>query len=579
MPPTRDAAADRARPIAGGALVALVVFLVFAPAFTSTFGFADDFPYLGESTGQTKWQVRLETQAGRPIAGMLRSWAFGAAGTIPNLAYARLATIGIIAAMGVLLWRSLTDRGLPNAAAAALAVLVTTVPAFGIYAGWAMLVAYAPPLLLTFVAARSVSAAASRRGLSSAWRLTVSALVLLPALAMYPPSTGMLWLWYAADVLTRKERPVDQLRRFGSMLIAYAASLGLYLAIYRLAGLEHHRAELTADPLGKLTWFVQDVMPWVARLQWIPDGAAGSVSVRFVPVLVMALGVLAFLLWREAPSRTRLTALALWLATLPLAYFPLLAAAEREITERSIVALSCVVALAAGIGVWRVSRIVLGDRWASIALVALAVAGAWQQHTNTSQFVRKHRFEYDYIREAVTERGSDVTRAVLIQPAVVSPPAGVPYDEYRLLTSVHPIEYAMLGAMTALIARMAAPSQASPSCHTANLPKPHRACWCCRWIRRWSGSAASAIGPPPPDAWRVAAGPRSPSRAAPLARTCEARRPPSAGVRSRRCDRSPSRASAAGARRRDPGAARRDRFARDGRPGSRPPSCEAHVRA
>ena len=118
---------------------------MFLPALIVPYAFSDDYMLLSIADGQGpnpyfgNHIVDFATANGRPFQGILVGPVFSAAGSIDNLRFVRLIGVVGIVALALLLQTTLVRSRIRPGLAGLIAVLVCTLPAFQVYASWAVL--------------------------------------------------------------------------------------------------------------------------------------------------------------------------------------------------------------------------------------------------------------------------------------------------------------------------------------------------------------------------------------------------------------------------------------------------------
>jgi hypothetical protein len=299
---------------------------------------------------------------GRPVAGLLSTLFFTAAGTIDNLRFVRLVALVGIAALALLLHWALVRSGIRSAVAALMTVLVCCMPAFQVFASWAVLfVAPFAALLGASASTLTVSAIDSARQLMTD-RLVAAVAALVTALLIYQPAAMFFWVFLAVALVGAVREPVRGVRIVKAHAGVAVVALPLALFIGKLtAHLAHNtspnatRSTLTRDPIGKAHWFFAHPLyrslslfeltpsPWLAA--FVVSASAGGMT-------------LWLLLRGSRPYFYLGTAAAL----VPLSFLPNLVVEENNsLTFRTGIALTSLITLYTCLGVLGIG-LVLRDR-------------------------------------------------------------------------------------------------------------------------------------------------------------------------------------------------------------------------
>jgi hypothetical protein len=126
----------------------LVPFVVYVPAISQTYGWRDDYAHLREAYEEPGKMVRFMAGQGRPLQGVLLEMSFGRLESIDDLVWLRLASVTLLAGLGIALCRCVERVGWPALDAAAFGLAVTLLPAAQVFATWATCWPFALSLIL-----------------------------------------------------------------------------------------------------------------------------------------------------------------------------------------------------------------------------------------------------------------------------------------------------------------------------------------------------------------------------------------------------------------------------------------------
>ncbi len=355
---------------AAAALVVVGIAVSYAPVVFAEYGIADDYPCLQDATAGPEWMIPAMERLGRPAGAYALFYSYRAAGTIANLRWLRALSVCGIATLALLLFLDLKRRSVPPFAAASLALIVATLPAFQVYAAWAQVWHYSFACALSYASYRMA-------GSASAVRLVGAAAVLWLALALYQPAAMFFVVWMALDVWFAGDRSL-RANYWAGRLGAFFAALFLYFAVFRLAGTAGPRAQLATDLWAKARWFGLDVLPQALRLNWIESHGA-------FPPIVAAVAIVA-----GAAARVRRMKSFMALGALVvLSCLPNLAAAEMAAPLRTMAALSAILAL-----LFWLSAAAIVRRGSGILLMAAATVCVWN-----ARYVEVHSLIEPRVRE------------------------------------------------------------------------------------------------------------------------------------------------------------------------------------
>lgn len=426
------------------ALLLMALALCYAPALSSTFGFADDFPHLMEAHNQVKWVQEFWSKAGRPIGGFLTEWGFRAVGTIAELACLRATALLLLLVLAALIYRHLLIWLREPPLAALATAFVCTQPPFVLHVGWASLWLYLINPLLSYAAYHAITRGEQGDYRRRAKWLLTALLLLYIALNIYQPSAMFLWFWFGVEAVLGDTKPRYLLRRFILFLAVCAAAATLYYGIFRLLGYHSSRAQFVLDVPRKLEWFLRTVMTTASRLQWFENVS------RWLPLTVWLVIVPGLVLLRRNRTPDVLMKMAVSAASVFLCYLPLLAVSEYDVPFRSQLALTAYIGALFFVAVYRIMvRLKAAARLRYTVLCALVAVGLVKSNAIlVSHIVLPQSLDYSYLRSALLDAIVAHKKAVIVGCAL---PPNWHWDELRLITSVMPVEYRMLDAMGFLI--------------------------------------------------------------------------------------------------------------------------------
>ena len=412
-------------------IIAVTILGIFLPTLTITYAFTDDYPVLAitNGLGPSAWFgksiVNTTASGGRPFAGLLDQLVFSTAGTIENLRFVRfLGVLGILALALLLHWALVRAR-VARVPAALIVVLVCSMPAFQVYASWAVLfnVPYAA-LLAGSASLVAGSAVAVPRHLRID-RYVGSTAMLLGALLIYQPTAMFFWVFLAVALVGAASRAETTKSLIRTHFGIGAAAIGLAFVVQRLAihvvgntVPNKSRNELAHDLIGKVRWFVEKPLYKSLNLFDLTPSPWLAVAVATVAIV----GILLLVRTRSATPLLHLGVAAL---LIPLSYLPNLAVKENFPSYRSQGSLSALITIyfcLGVIGVWlsirdrlprpHARRIALGAATAFVAAVAFIAA-----KNVTTLFAEPQSTELRLIRSQVAALPAGVTRVGFVGTA------------------------------------------------------------------------------------------------------------------------------------------------------------------
>ncbi len=153
-------------------VIALVLLPLAAYWQTATYeyGFRDDYAHLREVREEPGKLVKFTSSNGRPMYGMLLEQSLQHVRTVPDLAWLRLASVGLLSLVGIALWAFLRRSGWGEVEAAAVGVGTALLPGAQVIVGWAIAWPIAVGLLAAVLGFWFVERHLERRGAGRADR-------------------------------------------------------------------------------------------------------------------------------------------------------------------------------------------------------------------------------------------------------------------------------------------------------------------------------------------------------------------------------------------------------------------------
>jgi len=415
------------------------------------FGLRDDYGVAREAHEEPGKEVLFCGSQARPVYGYLMHAEFQYLDHIGELSWARLTgsvLLGVLAASTcvMLVWL----YGWSVLTAACVGALFALSPSAQVIASWGILWPYVVSALLStlaFVLAEN----AFRLSLSfQCWksRALAGAAMLLAMISVlnYQPVSLFYLVFIAAAVVRRGEWTKQGSRRKlvfhlllfgGAMLMAYAlirlAFAAEWLPMSKRIAFEH-------DPVGKLVWFVQQVLPNAFALFVLND-----VHGRTAPYYQIAVGVTSLLLLAGGflAGRRGWSMTLLWFGGLVVlligSYGINLLAAERFFSYRTVFPLVGVVIIFLAASLEQVGEVIpLLKRWRhGIALTVVAVAALLARWQTYELIARPQNAEYRLVERE--SKKLDLTRdqrVYVITPTPELAPTSLTYaDEFGSLST------------------------------------------------------------------------------------------------------------------------------------------------
>jgi hypothetical protein len=403
-------------------LLLLAPLAVYWQTVFHEFGFRDDYALLREVHEEPGKVLRLTISNGRPIQGMALDASLSALRDVNDLRWLRLLTVGLLAAVAVVLFRQLRKAGWSGAESAAIALGIALLPGAQIIVGWAISWPLALALLFAVLGFVIAEAQLQRTGPMRIAALAAAAFLYFLAALTYQSNALFVLVPIAALLLVRGENErLGHVRWTAAHLAILVSSLAAaYLFFTEGVAPAASRMQLEPDLLLKLWWFVRqplvnslalfelrdrfDTSPWF----WVVAASVGAIV-----TLGLRFGA------RDASHRAR------WLfclLVLPfVAHAVSIAASSQAIGYRTVFSLSglmlvlVVFALRSVVEVGRIRpRLQYG------VFSALFVFAAWSAHRNAYTLIAEpQNREWELIQAAAQSLRLDAdTDVYIVRPGI-----------------------------------------------------------------------------------------------------------------------------------------------------------------
>jgi hypothetical protein len=425
---------------------------VFSSVVIVPYAFEDDYTdlwmvvsgqpnaYFGKSV------LHLNAVEGHPFSGLLVTAFFRAAGTIESLRFVRLFAVVSIAALAVLFHWALVRAKVKPIVAALIAVFVFSLPAYQVYASWAVASSYPLGALLAGGASLVAVGAIDGPPNLTLYRLLGATGLLIAALLIYQPSAMVFWVFFAVALVGAAQESRRSVRltqaHFGVGIAALALSyLELKLSVSMLGKTAPGatRTTLTHDVVGKAHWFVHEPLYQSLNL-------FDLTPTRWFAVLVAIVAAGGIVLWLIRHGTRPWLYIGIGITLIPLTYLPNLVVAENFASFRTRPGIEALLALyfcLGALGIWlavrgwlepRVSHgVLLASERLAVAAALLFVATSVVAATKNvaTLFVLPHITEQRILRSQVAALPTGAQRIAF----VVTPYRGgttnlVLYDEF-----------------------------------------------------------------------------------------------------------------------------------------------------
>lgn len=418
-----------------------IFLLVCIGSISIGYGFSDSYAMLYAAHHETLLQfVRQPIEGGRPLYALLLWVGFSLTHSVHDLLYLRAFSVASLALLAAHIHRTLRFTDLPQCAVDVAPVLMCTVPAFLVYASWAVAAFYPLAALLSALAFQVIDR--SNRSHRVSFRALGAGLALLvTAMTIYQPAAMYYWV-FAAIAWQISEEAVSVFRiSIAGVMMMLALGMDFVLskvipALLYTGGNTLTRSKLVSHPIGKAIWFIEqpvkDVLNWI-NLE--PNNAIAAMAALFV------LG--GFVLYRRHDGRRGvLTQLGIVCALAVLSYLPNLIVAENWASYRTQVALSGLFVLygmLAFVGWTKTLSWECAGR--PVAYAITAGVACWASYTMLTEFAVPQIIDAHIVGRAVKKaaRTPGIRRLILVTGNPLSTFAPyVRYDEFGILSSSVP---------------------------------------------------------------------------------------------------------------------------------------------
>ena len=405
------------------------------------YGFSDSFAMLYAAHHETLLQfARKPIEGGRPVYALLLWIGFSLTHSVHDLIYLRAFSVVSLALLAIHIHRTLRFTDLPQYAVDVAPVLMCTVPAFLVYASWAVAAFYPLAALLSAMAFQVIDE--SNNGQRASFRqLAAGFALLVTAMTIYQPAAMYYWVFAAIAWQIGKETVSEFRIAMAGVMMMLALAMDFVLSkilpvLIYTDGNTLTRTKLLSHSAGKAVWFIEqplkDVLNWF-NLE--PNNTIAAIAALFV--------LCGFALYRRHDGRRGvLTQLGIVCALAVLSYLPNLIVAENWASYRTQAALSGLFVLYGMLAFIGWAR-TFSWEWAarSAAYVITAGVACWASYTILTEFAVPQIIDAHIVGRAVEKaaRTPDIRRLILVTGNPLSTFAPyVRYDEFGILSSSVP---------------------------------------------------------------------------------------------------------------------------------------------
>ncbi len=400
------------------ALLLLVPLIVYWSTVFHEYGFRDDYAHLREAREIPGRLIAFTSSYGRPLYGtLLVASVRPLGGEVEHLQWLRLASVFLLALIGIVLMRLLRRAGWPVLESGAVGLAITLLPAAQVTVGWSIAWPIALALLLSLGGFAAADVALRHTGSRrwSAWAAGVAGYV--AAGLIYQPSALFFVVPLAAALLCAHDSARARVQwcaaHLATALGGLAAGFVAMRLVFALGWLSKSAVvAFETDPLGKLGWFVSMPVANSLSLFVLRDSFDTPAAFWIAALLVAAVITFGFAVRRNREPIDQWTAL-FCLAALPMVGFAVnLAAALRVPSYRTTYALAGLVVVFV---VYALSSLktagIIGRKvqWAALGILLAFGAVAANRHAYTL-IAEPQGWEWQIVHDAAFSL--PITRAV-----------------------------------------------------------------------------------------------------------------------------------------------------------------------
>jgi len=309
--------------------------------------FTDDYANLAASfRGTLKESLELVVAGGRSIYAISLLTAFSLMDSFSSLRILRLISIVGIAITSWLIYLNLCSAGWKRKNSLVGAYLIGTLPAFQVYASWAVAFIFPWATAITAISVQCLEFKSETLLRKKILFVSLATLILILSLNIYQPAAMFFWVFAAIKIFIKYKNDFEsQLKKLFYYLIVYVTALSAAFLILKLTemSINQHssRAEIINnfyDILSKIKWFI--LYPLVDSANFVNINAS-----YLVAFLVLSLMIIGSFFYLEGTLFRKLTLLGISLLFIIFSYTPNLVVTSSLPSYRTQVALAALLLL------------------------------------------------------------------------------------------------------------------------------------------------------------------------------------------------------------------------------------------
>ncbi|MCU6710516.1 glucosyltransferase domain-containing protein [Paenibacillus sp. J5C_2022] len=356
--------------------------------------FTDDYASLAATyQGTLKQSLEHVVAGGRSLYAGAMIVAFSSVDSFYSLRILRFISVLGIAFTAWLVSISLRRAGWSRRASLVSGFLIGTLPAFQVYASWAITFIFPWATALTALSVRCIAFRAEAALRRKAGLLALSALILVVSLNIYQPAAMFFWVFAVIQLFVRYRQQYEtQVRMFGYYMLVFLSSL---LASYLILKLTEtffvHRLERSQlissfyDVLVKLKWFATYPLTDAANFVNIH-------STFWTALLVLGTTLVGAFFYLDHSVKRKLVLIAMGLSIILFSYTPNLLVASSPPSYRTQVALSSLLLLFLIMSLKGLSQLIANktfvQKWSQAGVIlVLPLFSVWAIYNVTAAIV------------------------------------------------------------------------------------------------------------------------------------------------------------------------------------------------
>lgn len=402
-------------------ILILLLGVLFSAVLQHPYLFSDDYFMLNKAlSGDSPFFFESGIAAGRPITGFVWFHAFNGIQDIAHASYLRAVSVGGIVLLSILTYRKLLGNSWGRLQALSISLAMASMPAFLVYAYWAVAFPYPLASVMAVLAQSLVEKAGEATGLRRVGMGVGGIFLLFLGFLIYQPAALFFWVFVVIRTFSHQVLEGRPFRFFATMVGMFGIGAVLAFGAQRFGahmfphGIGGSRSSLSFDPLGKVQWFAQNVL--VDALNF--NSLAPTTAVALVIGTLILFGL--WLHLRHFGARSVLL-LGIAFAVLPLSVLGNLVSAESWTSYRIQLTLTSVLVFYGALALRGWSQLSASPYVRRLLSPALALLAGYLfvvSHANLRQaFVLPQVTELHHFRSQLAQADLSRVKTIVIRPS------------------------------------------------------------------------------------------------------------------------------------------------------------------